>query len=100
MQIVKKKLFSSLLYFLLLFFSILLIVFHKNDINSNNNWLIFYMWLNIFLLALFLFLSHIPERYLSDIRLIIKKDIIFIAPILILAIITRFLLLSSYPYVS
>ena len=85
---------------ILLFSTLALIVFHRFDHLYQFNWLIFYWWLINFSALFILVLVNIPKNsYLKFIGFI-KQDRIYLTAILILAVITRFALLSTYPYIT
>lgn len=93
----KKEFIIISLYLALYLSSIILIITHKNDTEFSNNWIIFYMWLLLFSFSLVFIILQIP-RIITKIIDILKQDIIYILIIFFLALLTRFFLLKTYPF--
>lgn len=99
----KINLIKFFLYLYLTISSIALIYYHKKDILFTNNWLFFYIWVFNFSIAIGISFTKISSRlYLSYLKLkqIFQEDKYWLFLILTLAIVTRFIFLANYPFIS
>lgn len=100
MNLIKKnKPVTLLSYLTLLTLSLIIILFHKKDIDLSNSWLIFYLWLINFYLAILFIAIKIPKNVYNKLISIIAEDRKIIFLIFLITLFTRFFLLSVYPYV-
>lgn len=73
---------------------------HYLDKQFSSNWIIFYSWLAVFITSVIYALMQVPPKKYKSIVKTIKGDWKIILFIALLAMITRFALLLSYPYIS
>lgn len=100
MNLIKKnKPITLLSYLTLLTLSLIIILFHEKDIDLSNSWLIFYLWLINFCLAILFIAIKIPKNVYNKLISIIAEDRKIIFLIFLITLFARFFLLSVYPYV-
>ena len=96
----RKNIFIFLSYIFFSSIAFILIFFHRSDISFKFNWIIFWFYLLNLILAVIFFLKFEEEKIIAVVIRIIKKDFLVYMVVLLFAFIARFVLLSSYPYIS
>jgi len=92
-----------LLYLYLAVSSILLIYYHKIGFDLRHNWILFYTWAFNFFLALGISLIQMKDQLYSicsRLKSIFYEDRFLLFFVMILALITRFIFLTNFPFIS
>lgn len=83
------------------FFTVVVIDFiYQRDVLFDQNWLIFFLWATTYLTAFAWSLYILPKRLVGKASDWLRSDYRFIILALLLAIITRFIFLGDYPFVT